>query len=259
MQTKYPIVLVHGILVKELKHFKAFGKIEKSLKEQGYYVETSLTDGFGSIETNALQLKKQILRILDEQKVEKVNLIAHSKGGLDSKYMIKELDMEDKIASLTTLSTPHKGSKLANKLLSLPKFIVKILEFWINFFYKICKDENPDCVLVAKQLSVVNNIEEETINFSDKVYCQSYSTTLKRSKDDFIMGIPLIFSKRFENDNSDGMVAEYSTKFGEYKGKCMEDSVSHSEIVGFSLSKDKRKKVLEFYYYLCEELAKNGY
>ena len=195
MQTKYPIVLVHGILVKELKHFKAFGKIEKSLKEQGYYVETSLTDGFGSIETNALQLKKQILRILDEQKVEKVNLIAHSKGGLDSKYMIKELDMEDKIASLTTLSTPHKGSKLANKLLSLPKFIVKILEFWINLFYKICKDENPDCVLVAKQLSVVNNIEEETINFSDKVYCQSYSTTLKRSKDDFIMGIPLIFSK----------------------------------------------------------------
>ena len=91
MSTKYPIILVHGIMVKELKHFKAFGRIEKALKEDGFNVYTSLTDGFGSIENNASQLKRQIIRILEENKVDKVNLIAHSKGGLDSKYMIKKL------------------------------------------------------------------------------------------------------------------------------------------------------------------------
>lgn len=259
MKTKYPIILVHGIMVKDLKHFKAFGRIEKTLIENGFTVYTSLTDGFGSISSNANQLKKQILEILKENKTNKVNLIAHSKGGLDSKYMIKELGMEKYIASLTTLSTPHKGSKLADKLLTLPKWIIKILAFWINLFYKICKDENPDCVKVAKELSVVNNIEEETFNFESDIYCQSYSTTLKKSKDDFIMGIPLIFSKRFEKDYSDGMVAKNSTKFGQYKGDCLEDSISHSEIVGFSLSKKKRKKIEEFYIELCNELVDLGY
>ena len=63
MKNKYPIILVHGIIVKDFKIFKAFGKIEKSLKDAGYYVETSATDGFGTIENNAEQLKKQILRL----------------------------------------------------------------------------------------------------------------------------------------------------------------------------------------------------
>lgn len=259
MKSKYPIILVHGIIVKDFKFFKAFGKIEKSLKEKGYYVETSKTDGFGTIENNAEQLKKQILRILEEQNVEKVNLIAHSKGGLDAKYLIKNLNMEDKIASLTTLCTPHKGSMIADKLLTLPKFIIKILEFWINLFYKLFKDEKPDCLAVAKQLSVINNIEEETFNFSSSVYCQSYSTTLKRSRDDFIMGIPLVFSKRFEKDESDGMVSLTSMKFAEYKGECLDESISHSEIIGFSLSRNKRKKVIDFYIELCDDLIKKGY
>ena len=141
MINKYPFILVHGIVLKDYKFFKAFTKIEKSLNDAGYIAITSTTDGFGSIENNAKQLKKQILEVLKKYNVDKVNLIAHSKGGLDAKYMIKELDMEDKVASLTTLCTPHKGSKIADLMLSLPKFIIKILEFFINKTYKLFKDE----------------------------------------------------------------------------------------------------------------------
>ena len=73
------------------------------------------------------------------------------------------------------------------------------------------------------------------------------------------MGIPLIFSKRFEKDFSDGMVAKKSAQFANYKGDCLDDSVSHSEIVGFSLSKNKRKKIEEFYIELCRELKELGF
>ena len=73
------------------------------------------------------------------------------------------------------------------------------------------------------------------------------------------MGIPLIFSKRFEQDKSDGMVSNESAKFANYKGDCIDDSISHSEIVGFSFSKKKRKKVIEFYIELCEDLVNRGY
>ena len=89
MKTKYPILLVHGVMIKDLKHFKAFGKIEKILNESGFIVYSSKTDGFGTIENNASMLKEQIMEIMRTHNTDKVNLICHSKGGLDSKYMIK--------------------------------------------------------------------------------------------------------------------------------------------------------------------------
>lgn len=258
MKSKYPIILVHGIAIKDFKFIKAFGRIEKIIRDEGYVVYTSLTDGFGSIENNVKILKEQIEEILKKHNVDKVNLIAHSKGGLDCKYMIKELGMEDNIASLTTLCTPHKGSEIASKILTLPKFIIKIVAFYLNFIYKLFGDKNPDCLTVAKQLARVRDIEEETINFSNKVYCQSYSSTLKKSKDDFIMGIPLIFSKYFEKDNSDGLVSNDSTKFGEYRGDCLEESISHTEIVDFMVKKKKREKIFSFYKQICEDLVSKG-
>jgi triacylglycerol lipase len=38
-------------------------------------------------------------------------------GGLDTRYMISKLGMEDRIISLTTISTPHQGSPLADLFL----------------------------------------------------------------------------------------------------------------------------------------------
>ena len=259
MKTKYPIILVHGIVIKDWKFIKCFGNIKKTLNQVGFDVETSKTDGFGTIENNAMQLKKQIEEMLTKYNTDKVNIIAHSKGGLDSKYVIKELCMEEHVASLTTLCTPHKGSKIADKILTLPKWIIKILEFWINLVYKIFKDENPDCVEVAKQLETVDKIEDETHNFSDIVYCQSYSTTMKCGRDDFIMGIPFHFSKKYESSKTDGLVSNESSEFALYKGDCLDESISHSEIVGFSLSKKKRKRIEEFYIKLCNELSGLGY
>jgi len=64
MATKYPIILAHGIALKDYKFFKAFGRIERVLVENGYTVCTSTTDGFGTIEHNAQQLKEQIEEIL---------------------------------------------------------------------------------------------------------------------------------------------------------------------------------------------------
>lgn len=47
----------------------------------------------------------------------KVNIIAHSMGGLDARYMISALGGANRVASLTTISTPHTGSKVANFVL----------------------------------------------------------------------------------------------------------------------------------------------
>ena len=259
MKSKYPFILVHGIAIKDYKFIKAFGRIEKVLKNNGYVVFTAQTDGFGTIENNAQQLKDEINKILIETNSEKINIIAHSKGGLDSKYMITKLDMDNKVATLTTLCTPHKGSKIATKLLKLPKFLIKFIAFWINLIYKIFKDKKPDSLTVCKQLQSVDKIEIDTLNINPNIYCQSYSTTLNKSTDDFLMGIPLIFSKYFEKDNSDGMVSTSSAIFANYKGNAINDSISHSQIVDFMVSKKKKEKIYAFYLAVCEELASKGY
>ncbi len=253
MPTKYPILLVHGIVLKESRIFRAFGGIGKQLSAHGYRVYTSKQDGFGTIENNAEQLKTQIEDILKTENAEKINLIAHSKGGLDCKYLIKDLQYEDKIASLTTLCTPHKGSPIASKILKLPKFMLKFIAFWINFWYRIFGDKHPDALNVCKQLQ--RHDDSEFLPFSDKVYCQSFSTTIEKSKDDFIMGIPFMFSKHFEKDRTDGLVPVDSAMFANYRGQCTTDPTSHTQIVDFMVPKKKKEEIYKFYLAICEELS----
>lgn len=257
--TKYPVILVHGIVLKDIAFFKAFGRIEKTLGRAGYCVRTAKTDGFGLIETNAAQLKAYVDGVLASEHADKVNIIAHSKGGLDAKHMIKELGMEDKVASLTTLCTPHRGSPVASWLLRLPKPIRRFIAFWINLCYRIFGDKKPNALGVCRQLASAPAPETATLDFSEKVYCQSYSTTLEKSRDDFVMGIPLILSRHMEKLPSDGLVSVESAMFGEYKGSCTDESVSHSEIVDFMAGKKKREKVHAFYLQLCAELAEMGF
>ncbi len=262
MKTKYPIVLVHGIAAKELKFFKAFGLIERNLKKAGFDVSTAPTDGFGSIESNGEQLSTHIKKLLFETGAEKVNLIGHSKGGLDSRYVASSAEMEGKIASITCLCSPHQGSRIASRLYSLPKIIKYPIACFLHTFYKLLGDKNPDVLTVCRQLSYVPEGVPELSNskIPEGVFAQSYSATMDKSRDDFIMTIPHLFSKIIEKEpETDGLVTKESAKFGEFRGDCSEGSVSHAEMAGFSLHKKKRAEVYAFYIQLCRDLAERGY
>lgn len=259
MGTKYPIILVHGVILKDFKFFKAFGRIEKILKDEGYKVYTAPLDGLGTTETNAHQLDSFIKEVLEKEHVNKVNLIAHSKGGIDSKYFIENLNSNDVVATLTTLSTPFKGSAIASFILKFPNWMLKIIAWYLNLIYKIFGDKNPNALQVCKELQEVEDINKECLTISSNIYCQSYTTTMKRKRDDFVMSIPLAFSKYFSDANTDGLVPESSAKIGEYKGKAIEDSISHSEIVDFMVKKKKKEKNYAFYKSLAKELQEKGF
>ena len=259
MSTKYPIILAHGIAAKQVKIMNAFGRIGDELEAAGYKVYIADTDGFGSIENNAEQLRRFVERVKADSGAEKVNIIAHSKGGLDSKYMITELGMEDSVASLTTLCTPHKGSIVASWIWRLPLWLKRWFAFWINLFYKmVFHDEHPDALTACNQLRAVDE-SEETLQFSYKVYCQSYSTAIDRMRDCFIMALPMKFQRHFENLESDGLVSEESTKFGNYRGKCLDIPISHVQIIDLFSKKSQKEKIYEFYKQVCKELDDMGF
>ena len=261
MKTRYPILLVHGLAMKDTFFMKSWGRIDRILRIQGHTVYKSGIDAFGSVKTNAVQLKEEIETILRETGAEKVNIIAHSKGGLDAKFMIQQLGMAPRVASLTTLCTPHRGSPIASFIMRFPKFAVKYVAFWINLFYRILGDRQPDSFAACEELIRVDSLETELVNVADGVLCQSFSASMepRRGKADFVMTVPLIFSRFLEKGRiTDGLVPQDSAIFGRYRGDCIDDSVSHTEIVDFMVRDKKRDKIFAFYSALCEELVREG-
>ena len=261
MKTRYPIVLVHGLGMKDTLFMKSWGWIDRILRVQGYTVYKSNVDGFGTVESNAKQLKEEIGKILEETGAEKVNIIAHSKGGLDAKYMIQQMDMAKQVASLTTLCTPHKGSPIASFVMRFPRAAVKYAAFWVNLAYKILGDKTPDSFTACEELKRTESLEEETVNVADGVLCQSFSAAIRPDDGpaDFVMTIPMVFSRLIEKGRiTDGLVPRDSAIFGNYRGDCVDGSVSHTEIVDFMVRDKKRDKIFAFYSALCEELAREG-
>ena len=131
---KHPIILAHGIarfdvlleLLKEKlklpdtelgEHFHYFKGIKPYLELHGYKVFHPNQDFSGSVDLRSGQLKQRVEEVLSQTGAAKVHIIAHSMGGLDARHMIVDLGMADKVSSLTTIGTPHRGTVLADHVL----------------------------------------------------------------------------------------------------------------------------------------------
>jgi triacylglycerol lipase len=114
------IVLVHGILgfsqltFGGLRVADYFRLIPDALRQDGHHVPIPPhLNPAGSIAQRAQDLKNY-LEQNPEVSGRKVHLIAHSMGGLDARFMLAKLGMADRVFSLTTISTPHHGSPVAD-------------------------------------------------------------------------------------------------------------------------------------------------
>lgn len=91
-----------------------FRGIRTALVADGFDVFHTSVSFAGSVETRAAGLKREIERVLSESGARKVHVIAHSMGGLDARYAVARLGLADRVASLTTIGTPHHGSSYAD-------------------------------------------------------------------------------------------------------------------------------------------------
>ncbi|MFL5322368.1 MAG: lipase family alpha/beta hydrolase [Myxococcaceae bacterium] len=114
-RVRYPVVLAHGIMgFDELKLGPAgaayFRGVRPRLEAMGSKVYALRVPAVASVALRAERLA-QAIRELD---ADKVNIVAHSMGGLDARYAITRLGLSKKVASLTTVGTPHRGTPLAD-------------------------------------------------------------------------------------------------------------------------------------------------
>ena len=112
----YPIILHHGFSggdgATAANYFE--GVAEDLRWNVGEIVYESSVDPFNSSEVRGGQLAAIVDDVLAETGACKVNIIAHSQGGLDSRYLISSLGYGDRVAALITVATPHRGTALAD-------------------------------------------------------------------------------------------------------------------------------------------------
>lgn len=108
-------MLVHGfagfdsIRVGKARH-DYFRGVRARLEELGHRVEVVRLPPMAGVENRAKRLVEQVRALGSER----VNLVAHSMGGLDARYAITKLGLAGTVASLTTVGTPHRGTPIAN-------------------------------------------------------------------------------------------------------------------------------------------------
>jgi len=256
---KYPVVLVHGIIAHDRGgkvHF--WGRIPEVLQQKGVRVFLGNTDAWGRYESNAEILKATIEMVLRETNSEKVNIIAHSKGGLDSRYLIWKHDFGDKVASLTTISTPHYGAELADLIYKQEKFHSETNKKALARFGEAYGDINPDMYNVNYQLTTENlkNFNEKVIN-DDRVFYQSMYTTMNRGFDEPIFRYSYWYIKRVRGAN-DGLVSEYSAKWGDNVTK-ISNRISHAEILDIKRRKISGINIPDIYVDIVRDLAEKGF
>jgi len=218
----FPIVLAHGIarfdilrekiderlnlaltqLDDELQYFR---NVRTYLAANGFHnVVSSNVDFAGSVEQRADELKQQINHFLPD--AEKIHIIAHSMGGLDARLMIAEKGMAERVASLTTIGTPHLGTSLADHVISgggslLIEFLRKAVRLDLVGFHDL---RISTCAAFNERLR-----DAEAKN---GVVYQTYSSFEERND----MFLPLLPSWLFIHDHqghNDGLVPISSQKW----------------------------------------------
>ncbi|KYN84117.1 lipase [Vibrio cidicii] len=112
-QTRYPIVLVHGLFgFDKLAGVDYFYGIPESLTKDGAKVYVAQVSATNSSEVRGEQLLAQVETLLAATGAEKVNLIGHSHGGPTARYVASV--RPDLVASVTSIGGVHKGSKVAD-------------------------------------------------------------------------------------------------------------------------------------------------
>lgn len=267
MSLRYPILLVHGMGFRDDEKVGYWGRIPAMLTEAGCKVFLSGQDANARCPTNGAFLVKRIEEILKECSCDKINVIAHSKGGLDMRYAISTLGLKS-VASLTMINTPNLGSKTLDTLLKTPRLIIASGAFFFDLFMRLRGDKHPHSAEVCYSMTTkaAAKFNEQNPDSAD-VYYQSYACCMKSPFSDMFMLIPALVVWAFEGRN-DGLLAPESTVWGDFKGVIESNSrrgISHADQVDARrrpfTTKDGPgiKDILELYKKIIADLQAKGF
>lgn len=261
---KYPILLVHGVFFRDYRFFNYWGRIPDALKANGAVIYYGNQQSAASVAECGRELVQRIEEVISESGAEKVNIKAHSKGGLDSRYAISMLGADKYVASLTTVNTPHRGCRFADFLLNMaPEGLKESVSSVYNTALKELGDKEPDFIAAVSDLTAEKCREfNNRCKNSDRVYYQSVgSKSLKAASSRFPLNFSYHLVKLFDGDN-DGLVSVDSMKWGEnfifFKPE-KKRGISHGDMIDLNRENINGFDVREAYVSIVKGLKEKGF
>lgn len=233
--TDINIVLAHGIFgLNKIGSTNYFNGVEEHLKNShNAKVLAANVSPVGGIRERGNQLRQQIINAINNPNEypffnpkAPIHIIAHSMGGLDSRFILS-LANPDNIAnlitSLTTIGTPHKGSPLADLFFLGFNPLVNFLKLWFNVdeFLKslselgIKKDGIQDLTTVA--MHKFNQEYEDNPNVS-YFWIAGIGRDGSLNKTSHALSLTYAYIQIVTQEDNDGAVALSSAKRGEAIG-----------------------------------------
>jgi triacylglycerol lipase len=248
---RYPAVFCHGMLAMTTlrmqlpEDLNCFSALREFLRERGFRALFPQVTPTGGIVTRARQLREQILAWTDEP----VNIIAHSMGGLDARYLITHLGMADRVRSLTTIATPHRGTCLVDWFLANFRNRVPLLLAMEAMGVNV--DGFRDC-----RPSACAGFNARTPDMPGVRYF-SYAGSVKFGRVTPLLRRAWNLLNVIEGPN-DGMVSLASARWGECLGVLNADHFAQTPDRVF-VRPGEDFDALGFYFRLLEDLARRGF
>ncbi len=262
-RTKYPLLLVHGVFFRDSRLLNYWGRIPAELEANGADIFYGEQQSAASVEKSAAELAERIEKLVRSTGCGKVNIIAHSKGGLDARCAISRLGSDKYVASLTTINTPHHGCLFAEYLLNTaPERFVKTIERIYNSAFTRIGDDDPDFLSAVTDLTNTRceRFNQITPDMPGVVYQSvgSHASCSRSGRFPLNLSYPIV--KKYDGDN-DGLVALTSAPWGEKftvlhpEGK---RGITHADVIDLNREDIPGFDVREFYVQLVHGLKERG-
>ncbi|MCR5357773.1 MAG: triacylglycerol lipase [Lachnospiraceae bacterium] len=261
--TKYPIILVHGVFFRDFAYLNYWGRIPAALEGNGAVLYYGEHQSAASVAECGRELAERIESIVRETGCEKVNIIAHSKGGLDSRYAISKCGCDKYVASLTTINTPHRGCEFADYLLGkIPEDQQQSIAAAYNNAFKKLGDEKPDFLEAVGDLThtACKRFNDEIKDMPGVIYRSVGSRLSHSSGGRFPLNMSYHLVKYFDGEN-DGLVGRDSFEWGsDYRYLKVNGNrgISHGDMIDLNRENIPDFDVREFYVGLVKELKDMG-
>ncbi|MBY8880417.1 esterase/lipase family protein [Actinacidiphila acidipaludis] len=117
-KSRPPVLLVHGFV----DNRSAFALLRRSLQRNGWtrIQAVNYSPLTSDVRTAAAVLGTHIERICEESGERRVDIVAHSLGGLIARYYVQRLGGDAQVRTLVTLGTPHNGTRAIPALIPHP-------------------------------------------------------------------------------------------------------------------------------------------
>ena len=261
IQLNHPVLLCHGYGSMTML-MKPSPMHDSCLRLRSYCIHAFAPNivPYASIETRAGQWQDRIHKLKQKYGYEKFNVVAHSMGGLDIRYAIHNSDLNQSVASLTTIATPHYGTSLAEIVLTTPELLKEKLNELMNWFGEnVFPNEKSNAREAVEQLTrdYVQNTFNPAVPNHDNVKYYSVSAAVGKGTRHPLNPIlrlqnQLIYQKEGANDS---FVTAESAVWGEHIGRY---PLSHLEQIDIQVSKEKKLVVDSMWKDIANNLKKNG-